>query len=86
VVEKRVVKNDKVWTAGGITSGIDLALEFIAEIAGEKTAGQVQLLLEYFPQQEIYCSMATVNTLPPYQGTTGIVKPHLPEYIKKYLK
>ncbi|HEY5741376.1 MAG TPA: DJ-1/PfpI family protein, partial [Terrimicrobiaceae bacterium] len=69
VEEQRVVKSGKIWTSGGVSSGIDLALEFIAEIAGKEEAGRVQLLLEYFPKQTIYCNLETSNSLPPYYGT-----------------
>lgn len=66
IVEERIVKNDKLWIAGGVVSCIDLAFEFIAEIAGKDRAGQVQLLFEYFPQQKIYCTKELAQTLPPY--------------------
>lgn len=85
VVEQRIVKSGNVWTSGGITSGIDLALAFIEEIAGREAAGQVQLLLEYFPEDKIYCSMDTIEELPPYQSASGPIKAHLPEYIQKQI-
>src|SRR3989338_6960165 len=84
VIENRVVKNGNIWTSGGVSSGIDLALELIAEIAGEETAGQVQLLFEYFPKDTVYCTEKTIHTLPPYQR--GEPPPCLPEYIQKYMK
>lgn len=85
LIEKRIVKKGKFWTAGGITSGIDLALDFIAEIGGKETAGKVQLLLEYFPEQKIYCDLQTAEQLPPYSGRTGPVQAKLPAYIEKLL-
>ncbi len=84
VKEERVVKSGKVWAAGGLSSGIDLALELIAEIAGEKTAGQVQLLFEYFPADTLYASPELVDTMPPYYGSTA--KPQLPLYVKNYIQ
>ena len=66
VQEERVVKSGKIWTSGGVSSGIDLALELIAEIAGREEAGRVQLLFEYFPKQTIYCDLETSKSLPPY--------------------
>lgn len=74
VKEERIVKSGKIWTSGGITSGIDLALAFIEEIGGKEAAGQVQLLLEYFPIEKLYCCSKTVESIPPYQA---------PEYITK---
>lgn len=53
----RVVRDGNVVTAGGVTSGIDFALELIALIAGEDVARTLQLALEYDPA-------------PPFQGGT----------------
>lgn len=85
VSEKRIVRQGKIWTSGGVTSGIDIALAFIEEIGGKEVAGQVQLLLEYFPDETLYVTPQTMESLPPYQGAHGIVKPHLPEYIRKVI-
>lgn len=48
--ETRVVTDGNLITAGGVTSGIDFALEVIAHVAGEDTARTVQLALEYDPK------------------------------------
>jgi transcriptional regulator GlxA family with amidase domain len=69
VKEERVVKSGNIWTTGGVSSGIDLAFELIAEIAGKEEAGRVQLLFEYFPKRTIYCNLETVKSLPPYYNT-----------------
>lgn len=45
----RVVHDGHVITAGGVTSGIDFALELIAAISGEDAARAIQLALEYDP-------------------------------------
>jgi cyclohexyl-isocyanide hydratase len=45
----RVVRDGNVITAGGVTSGIDFALELIAAISGEDVAQSIQLALEYDP-------------------------------------
>jgi transcriptional regulator GlxA family with amidase domain len=66
VQEERVVKSGNVWTSGGVSSGIDLAFELIAEIAGREVAGRVQLLFEYFPTRTIYCGLDTWKSLPSY--------------------
>jgi cyclohexyl-isocyanide hydratase len=39
----RVVKDGSLFTAGGVTSGIDFGLAVIAEIAGESIARRIQL-------------------------------------------
>ena len=48
--EQRVVRNGKVWTAAGVSAGIDLALTLAAEIAGPDVAQVIQLGIEYDPQ------------------------------------
>lgn len=45
----RVVRDGNLVTAGGVTSGIDFALELIALISGEDVARTIQLALEYDP-------------------------------------
>ncbi len=45
----RVVWDDPVVTAGGVTSGIDFALRIVAHLAGENVAKSIQLGIEYDP-------------------------------------
>lgn len=45
----RVVKDGNIYTAGGITSGIDFGLEILADLFGEDEARTVQLAMEYAP-------------------------------------
>lgn len=85
IVENRIVKSGNVWTAGGVSSGIDLAFELIAEISGKEVAGQVQLLFEYFPNQTVYCTLNTAKSLPSYAGKSKIEEPQLANYIKEYI-
>ena len=47
--KRRVVRDGKLITAGGVTSGIDFGLEVVADIAGEAVARSIQLSLEYDP-------------------------------------
>lgn len=49
-VNARVVRDGNVFTGGGVTAGIDFALTVAAELAGEKTAQEIQLLIEYTPE------------------------------------
>lgn len=58
----RVVRDGNIVTAGGVTSGIDFALELIAMISGEDIAKSVQLSLEY-------------NPAPPFVGGTPETSP-----------
>lgn len=58
----RVVRDGNVVTAGGVTSGIDFALELIAMAQGEDVARTIQLALEYDPA-------------PPFAGGTPATTP-----------
>jgi transcriptional regulator GlxA family with amidase domain len=84
IVEKRIVKDGNVWSSGGISSGIDLAIEFIAQISGKEEAGAVQLLFEYFPRDTLFTSEKTVSQLPPYYNSLGSPA-SLPQYIHDYI-
>ncbi|MBL9027743.1 MAG: DJ-1/PfpI family protein [Myxococcales bacterium] len=50
VVSERVVDDGNLITAGGVTSGIDLALHLVARIAGPEAAAKGASRLEYQPQ------------------------------------
>ena len=49
-VDQRVVREGKVITAAGVSSGIDMALGLAAEIAGDDVAKAIQLAIEYAPE------------------------------------
>ena len=51
----RIVRDGNVFTAGGVTSGIDFAFGIVAELAGPQVAQAIQLAIEYDP-------------LPPFDG------------------
>jgi len=48
--EQRIVRNGKIWTAAGVSAGIDLALTMVAETHGPEMAQAIQLGIEYDPQ------------------------------------
>ena len=48
-VAQRVVVDGNVFTGGGVTAGIDVALSVAAEIAGPAAAKAIQLAIEYDP-------------------------------------
>ncbi|OPY86155.1 MAG: Isonitrile hydratase [Syntrophus sp. PtaU1.Bin208] len=54
VVEERVVRDGSIWSSAGVSAGADLMLAFIAEIAGEESAGKVQFAAEYYPSGKRY--------------------------------
>ena len=45
----RVVRDGNVFTAGGVTAGIDFAFHIVAELAGPEVAQALQLGIEYDP-------------------------------------
>jgi transcriptional regulator GlxA family with amidase domain len=47
---ERVVRNGKIITAAGVSSGIDMALRLVALEAGDEAAQAIQLAIEYDPQ------------------------------------
>jgi cyclohexyl-isocyanide hydratase len=48
-VAERVVRDRNRLSGGGVTAGIDFALEVAAEIAGRDAAERIQLIIEYAP-------------------------------------
>ncbi len=49
VVDDRVVQHDKILTAAGVSSGIDMALQLVQLMHGDEVAQAVQLGIEYDP-------------------------------------
>ena len=49
-VSERVVMDGKIVTAAGVSSGIDMALTLVGEIAGPEVAQAIQLGIEYDPE------------------------------------
>ena len=45
----RVVRDGNLFTAGGVTAGIDFAFSIVAELAGPEVAQAIQLGIEYDP-------------------------------------
>ncbi|MFC7081595.1 DJ-1/PfpI family protein [Halorussus caseinilyticus] len=54
VVDARVVDDGDVVTAGGITSGLDLALHLVGRLCGESVAEEVATAMEYERRGEVY--------------------------------
>lgn len=54
VAEERYVQDGSLWTAAGVSAGLDMALAFIAAEAGGDAAARVQRAAEYFPEGRRY--------------------------------
>lgn len=61
VLEQRYVQDGNIWTSAGVSAGIDLSLAFIAAIADENTAGDIQLFAEFFPKGKVYPNSPGIN-------------------------
>ncbi len=59
---ERMVVDGKYYTSGGVTSGIDMALRVVGDVAGKEVAQKIQLQIEYDPQ-------------PPFPGGTPFTSP-----------
>lgn len=66
VVQERVVHDGAIWTAAGVSAGIDLALAFIESVAGETVAGKVQFGAEYYPSERRYGDLHQSPEAPAY--------------------
>src|ERR1700751_2218560 len=49
-VTERVVVDGNIFTGGGVTAGIDVALQVAAEIVGREAGEAIQLAIEYDPK------------------------------------
>lgn len=52
-VEKRYVRDDKYWTAAGVTAGMDMSLAMLQSIWGPKYTQAVMLDMEYDPDPPV---------------------------------
>ena len=70
VSDDRLTITGNVFTSGGVTAGIDMALRVAAEISGDEAAQQIQLQIEYDPE-------------PPFAAGTPFIAP--PEIVQRAL-
>jgi transcriptional regulator GlxA family with amidase domain len=70
VVEERYVHDGNVWSAAGVSAGIDLMLAFIASVAGVESAGKVQFAAEYYPSGIRYGGFEAHAQAPSYLRAT----------------
>lgn len=53
--DARVVRDGNAITGGGVTAGIDIALNIVADLAGEDASKMITLALEYAPAPPYQC-------------------------------
>jgi transcriptional regulator GlxA family with amidase domain len=70
VCQERVVPDGNIWTAAGVSAGIDLALAFIESVAGETVAGKVQFGAEYYPAGRFFGAFHQSPQAPAYLKRT----------------
>lgn len=68
--EERLCVDGNTYTAGGVTSGIDMGLKVVAALCGEDVAKLIQLQIEYDPK-------------PPFPGGTPTTSE--PAVVERYL-
>jgi transcriptional regulator GlxA family with amidase domain len=51
--DERIVKAGRIYTAAGVSAGLDLGLQVMAEICGRERAEIIQLLIEYDPRPPV---------------------------------
>jgi transcriptional regulator GlxA family with amidase domain len=66
VCQERVIQDSNVWTAAGVSAGIDLALAFIESVAGETIAGKVQFGTECYPSGRLFGAFRQSQQAPAY--------------------
>lgn len=66
VCQERFVRDGNIWTAAGVSAGIDLALAFIESVAGEEVAGKVQFGTEYYPSGRFFGTLHQSAKAPAY--------------------
>lgn len=66
ICPERIVEDGGLWSSGGVTSGLDMALAYVAAKGGREVAGKVQLIMEYFPPSTNYATKELVDQLPHY--------------------
>ncbi|RAI39668.1 DJ-1/PfpI family protein [Rhodoplanes roseus] len=68
-VDQRVVRDGNLFTAAGVTSGIDLALAVVDAVVGRAAAEEITLAFEYAPQPPHACG--TLKEAPPSAVTAA---------------
>ena len=71
VVEERFIHDGNIWSAAGVSAGMDAMLAFIESCAGEQAAGIVQFAAEYYPSGKSYGGFHNGPKAPAYVKDPG---------------
>ncbi len=66
VIGERIVRDGTVWTSAGVSAGIDLMLQFIAQTKGAKVADIVAHNAEYYPDSLPFGDLHKAEGMPDY--------------------
>ncbi|KXH55143.1 DJ-1/PfpI family protein [Colletotrichum nymphaeae SA-01] len=61
----RYVVDGNVWTSSGVTSGLDLIMEFIKQVYGEELSTKVATIMEFVPHAADWDPFAEINGVEP---------------------
>jgi transcriptional regulator GlxA family with amidase domain len=64
------VRDSNVFSGGGVTAGIDIALSIVAALKGDDVAKTIQLAIEYAPEPQFA------------SGRPEIAEPHIVDAVK----
>jgi cyclohexyl-isocyanide hydratase len=79
VSNDRMTQDGNMYTSGGVTSGIDMALRVVGDTAGEEVARKIQLAMEYDPEPPFKGGN-------PYTSAPEIVQAVLADSTKRRIK
>ena len=81
-VKERVVRDENIFTGGGVTAGIDFALTIAREIAGKEVAQAIQLGLEYDPSPPMNAGSPDVAPPEIHKTASARYAPRIAEFEK----
>jgi transcriptional regulator GlxA family with amidase domain len=71
-VPDRVVRHEKIMTAAGVSSGIDMALRLVQDMFGSEAAQAVQLGIEYDPEPPFDAGAPEKASTPILEAVTAV--------------
>ncbi|MCU0707425.1 MAG: DJ-1/PfpI family protein [Pirellula sp.] len=66
VIEDRFTRDGNVWCSAGVSAGMDMILQLIADVSGAEAAGRVQFEVEYYPATTTFGNFGSHPQAPQY--------------------